>query len=283
MPTNPFVLDVTTDEFATAVLERSRTVPVVVDFWAPWCGPCRVLGPVLERLAAEGAGAWILAKVDTDTNQALARRYGIQGIPAVKAFRDGQVVAELVGVQPEAKLRAWLGGLAPSKTERARKDAAAAEARGELAVAERLYAELLAADPTQPDALLFHARRALAGGDRAAAAATLARIREEDRGARAAELGALAFAVEAAPLADAEAARAAAPEDPAAIHALGLAYAAAGRWEDALDLFLLLVKRHRAWGDDAGRKAMLRVFDVVGIRSPLADTWRRRLSMELYK
>ncbi|MFN7146322.1 MAG: tetratricopeptide repeat protein, partial [Myxococcota bacterium] len=97
------------------------------------------------------------------------------------------------------------------------------------------------------------------------------------------ELGLLAFAVEAPPLAEARASHAAAPEDPGAAYAYANALAAEERWEEALDLFLFLVKKHRAWGDDAGRKAMLRVFDVVGIRSPLADTWRRRLSMELYK
>lgn len=283
MAANPFVVDVTTADFATTVLERSKTVPVVVDFWAAWCGPCRMLGPVLERLAGEGGGAWILAKVDTDANQDLARRFGIQGIPAVKAFRDGKVVAEFVGVKPEMQIRTWLGTLAPSKAEIAVRDALAAVERGDPDGARARFDAVLAEDPRQPDALLFRARDALARGDRPAAQAALATIREEDRPSRAHELGRLAFAVEAPPLGEAEAAHAAAPDDPGAIYAHANALAAAERWEEALDLFLLLVRKHRPWGDDAGRKAMLRVFDVVGIRAPLADTWRRRLSMELYK
>ena len=147
MSNSPYVIEVDESGFETDVLERSKTVPVVVDFWAEWCAPCRSLGPVLEKLADEDGGEWILAKLDVDANQQLSAAFGIQGIPAVKAFKDGRQIAEFTGALPEAQVRAWLGQLRPSAAELAIAGAERAESAGSLEEASRLFAQALDAEP----------------------------------------------------------------------------------------------------------------------------------------
>ena len=145
VPSN--VIEVNEQSFVTEVVERSKDTPVVVDFWAAWCGPCRSLGPILERLAEEAGGSWILAKVDVDANPVLAQTFGIQGIPAVRAWRDGAEVAEFVGALPESQVREWLTQLGPSSSEIDLEEAEKAFAEGDEGKAEELLKNVLDHEP----------------------------------------------------------------------------------------------------------------------------------------
>jgi putative thioredoxin len=142
-----YVFDVAEETFSRDVIERSGEVPVVVDFWAAWCAPCKALGPVLERLADEAAGSWVLAKVDVDANPGLAGTFGVQGIPAVRAFKDGREVAEFTGALPEESVREWLAQLGPSPADLAYEEGAALEAAGRLDEAAARYRQVLAEAP----------------------------------------------------------------------------------------------------------------------------------------
>jgi putative thioredoxin len=152
--TNEFrsIVDVTEETFAAEVLDRSREVPVVVDLWAAWCAPCRQLGPVLERLAEEAGGSWVLAKVDVDANPRLAQALEVQGIPAVRAFRDGREVAEFTGALPEDAVRQWLTQLGPSPADIAYEEGASLESAGLLEEAADRYRKALAEAPAHNDA-----------------------------------------------------------------------------------------------------------------------------------
>src|SRR5947209_14936473 len=160
---SPWIRDVAEADFERDVLLASHERPVVVDFWAPWCGPCRMLGPLLENLVTERQGEVVLAKVNTDEAQALAARFGIQAIPAVKAFRDGRVVREFEGLLPETYLRAFLDEVSPSAADRLVARAAALEA-GQPAEAERLYRQALGQEGNHEGARVGLARVLLSQG-----------------------------------------------------------------------------------------------------------------------
>lgn len=280
------VHEATTASFETAVIRRSSVVPVVVDFWAPWCGPCRMLGPILERLAARAGGAWELVKVDIDREPELARRFRIQSIPAVIGFRDGKPAAEFIGAQPEPAVRSFLDKLLPSAAD----DLASAGERlaraGDLAGARAAFRQALAEQPAHPRALIELARL-LIEDDPDEAEQLLGRVTPSatERPVAAALIARAGFLREAQAVGGVDEARRAViarPEDVAAHWDLGVHAAAIGEYADALEHFLAVVSRDRRFRDDGARKAMLAIFDILGADDPATIAFRRRLATALY-
>jgi putative thioredoxin len=281
---NGAVIEVDERDFQAQVLERSRTTPVVVDFWAPWCGPCRVLGPTLERLAAESKGAFVLAKVNVDNNQRLAQMFRVQGIPAVKAFRDGRMVDEFTGALPESQVRAWLKRFVPAPGA---DDLAATQALEERDPAEAAarYRVALGDNPDDTATLLSLGRLLVQQGDPEG----LAALRQVPAGApehaQAQAWLALAdlFSELNGQTPDALVANVAAnPNDFEARFQLAATQARARQYGEAIAQLLAIVERNRAFRDDGARKALLALFAALGDQSPLVTDGRRKLANALF-
>jgi putative thioredoxin len=278
MPSQPFVLDVSEANFEAEVLGQSGRVPVLVDFWAPWCAPCRTLGPLLERLAAEGQGAFVLAKLNVDDSPNLAAEYGVQGIPAVKAFREGKVVDEFTGAQPEPKVREFLRKVAPSPADRALSEAHSLLAIRQWARAESALRRVRAAQPASGPAALGLARALLAQGRGCEALAILEDFPRSDQVITAEKLVPLAQL-----LCEIEA-----PDNPLEETELDAQYyqaarlLARGRLEAGLDGLLDLLRQNKRYRQGQPRLVMLGVFELLGDDDATTRDYRRELASVLF-
>ncbi len=284
--TSNYVIEVTEQTFEAEVIERSKTTPVVVDFWAAWCGPCRVLGPILEKVAAELNGAFILAKIDVDQNQRLAMQYQVQGIPAVKAFYDGNVVGEFTGALPEPQVRKFIQSLVPSTADLYAKQAYEWEMNNQLPMAVTNYRQALAEQPDHLHAMIGLGRTLLKQGEVDEGVKILQQIPEGTREWSIAEalIATAQFRQEAAGQSEAElrAKLKADPGDLPSRYALASLLAAQQQYEPALAEFLEVVRRDRQYKDDGARKAMLALFTTIGEEHPLTRTYRQKLANVLF-
>lgn len=281
----PDVIEVTLTNFQRDVVDASQRMPVLVDFWAPWCQPCRVLTPRLEALAGEYAGRMRLAKINSDDNPELARRFGVRGIPNVKAFVGGVVVDEFTGVLPDRELRTFMDALLPSPALSAFEEAQAALARGDATASLGLFQGALAIDPDFEPAVLGRVEALIALGrlDEAQSALDALPYEQEDR-ARIGTLYARIAVARRQPSGDDEdyAARIARnPGDLAARLALSAALAAQELWEEAMEQALEVVRRDRSFEDDAGRRALLDLFALLGSDDERVRRYRRELAAAL--
>jgi putative thioredoxin len=284
--TSQWIIEATDASFDKDVVERSHELPVVVDFWAPWCGPCRALGPVLEKLADEAAGKFLLAKVNVDSSPVLAGELQVSSIPAVFVVRGGKLVDQFIGVMPEDALRRWLANLQPSDAERLIAEAKKIE-RDDPTAAEAKLRQAIDLEPLDRSARILLARVLTARDQLDDAEEQIKHL--EERGflePEAEKIKAECLLRQAARLSGGvEAARKgaeAAPHDSAAQLKLAYALAGGGQYGEALERALAVFQMDRKGQGEAARKLMVDVFHLLGPDDPLATEFRRKLSAALY-
>ncbi len=286
MSDSPYIVEINEDNWPQAVVEQSRRVPVLVDFWASWCQPCQMLMPVLARLAEDYRGKFILAKVNTEEQQNLAAQFGIRSIPTVKLFKDGQPVDEFAGALPESEIRRFLDRHLPRESDTQVEQARALLLQGDAGGALKILETAKAEDPGNPNVDIALAQAKATAGDAGSALEILDRLpldaQEKPEVQRL--KGMLHFEALASGAPD-EAALAARLEQDADDHEARRLLAArkvlAEDYEGALELLLELMRRDRKFGDDAARKDMVAVFDLLG-EDPLVPRYRSRMMNLLY-
>ncbi len=287
------VKDVTTATFMTEVVDGSFEAPVIVDFWAPWCGPCKQLGPILEKTVRATNGAVRMVKVNIDENPQIAQQMRIQSIPAVYAFKDGRPVDGFVGAQPESQVKQFVQRLGggkggPSPVEEAMAMAKQALQTGDHKTAGALYSQVLQRDPANLEALAGNIRAMIARGDLGKARQALDRVPKES--ATHAEITAARSALELAEQAQKAMAGASKlrarlatnPDDHDARFQLATALFGSGNREAAIDELLGLFRRDREWNEQAARKQLVKFFEAMGPTDPLTLSGRRRLSAQMF-
>ncbi|MFT6579892.1 MAG: putative thioredoxin [Alphaproteobacteria bacterium] len=290
------IKDTTTATFMVDVIEASKTTPVIIDFWAPWCEPCKQLGPVIEKVVTENAGAVKLVKINIDENQEIAQQMRVQSIPAVFAFAGGQPVDGFAGALPESQikqfvervLRASKDKTGPSPIDEALEQAAQAEETGDTDQAGAIYSEILKHQPENIPAIAGLARNLHAKGETDAARALLDGL--PDKAKQDPEIKSVLASLDLAEkigdsqvdLEPLRAQLAADENNHQARFDLALALYAANEAEAAIDELLTLFSRNRGWNDDAARKQLVEIFDALGAESELVSDSRRRLSSLMF-
>ena len=286
MTPSPHIADVSQQSFESLVLAKSREIPVLVDFWAAWCGPCKTLMPVLEKLAGEYGGKFFLAKVNSDVEQALAARYAVKSLPTVKLFKNGQPVDEFLGAQPEKTIRALLDRHIPRESDALVYNALRAARAGKLDDALAILQKAAETDPANDRAKLELARLYVFLGRADAAEATLASLSSESKesadaiGIRA-QVEFARIVAGARPAGELMSAIAVNPKDSAARYELAAHLVLQREYAAALDQLLEIVRTDRKFRDDAGRKAMIAVFNLLGGSGDIVKQYRTKLSMAL--
>ncbi len=285
------IKDGDTQAFAADVIDASKDTPIIVDFWAPWCGPCKQLSPALEKIVREAGGKVRLVKINVDENPELAQQLRVQSIPTIFAFKDGQPVDGFVGALPDSQLKSFVerlaGPIGPSKVELAVEEAKALVEAGDVHKAAKTYAKALKQEPGHPAATGGLASCHVARGDLAQARALLATVANDHSdhpdivGAQA-RLDLAEQTPEVGETADLERRLEADPNDHQARCDLATALHGAGNDEDAIDQLLEAVRRDREWNDQAARKQLLKIFEALGTEHALTVAGRRNLSSILF-
>ncbi len=287
MNSSPYVFEVTVENFRPAVLENSQRVPVLVDFWADWCAPCKMLMPVLAKLADDYQGKFLLAKINSDDQRELAARYGVRSLPTVKVFRNGEVIDEFSGALPEGPIRELLERHVERESDKVRLNALAAHQQGDDEQAIALLQTALGDDPgnhlVQLDLIriLMDTGKFMEAGkvitslpvdkrDTPEIKGILARIQFATVGEEAPDQETLARDIEVG------------PNDCEARYQLSARYILAGNYAEALEQLLEIMRRDRRFGDDAGRKGMIAVFEMLENKGPLVSRYRGLMSSVLY-